>query len=375
MKKNYEKDLAWKQKFANEIAEFRRKAYGSDEIMPKRYCFVLTNLCNLACDFCYQYRTKLKNSLTANDWIKLIKQLPDNSRVTLTGGEPLVLKDFEKVFLEVVKRHECNIICNGLLLSEKLIDILLSSKNFKVLSISIDNRKNTIRKLANVKETKWDEKWTHAEKMMLYFQKRKKELNHPSCILDAKTCVLDENASDLLDIHKYCMEDLQCDTHGYQFLKGSPILGCDYMYKFDDIFNKSSAYEYKNWETIKKQLNMIKKYNFKTKKVAFLKPTSVELIGDEKPIDEKKLDILNFKSHIKEKFLPCAQPWASVHINNDGNVFPCLAVSMGNVREKNIKDIIFDEEFKKFKKVMKKHGTVEACNRCDWLRLNEKQLS
>ena len=36
--------------------------------------------------------------------------------------------------------------------SEKLIDIMLSSKNFKVLSISIDNRKNTIRKLANVNE-------------------------------------------------------------------------------------------------------------------------------------------------------------------------------------------------------------------------------
>ena len=51
-----------------------------------------------------------------------------------------------------MKRHECNIICNGLLLSEKLIEIMLSSKNFKVLSISIDNRKNTIRKLANVNE-------------------------------------------------------------------------------------------------------------------------------------------------------------------------------------------------------------------------------
>ena len=51
------------------------------------------------------------------------------------------------------------------------------------------------------------------------FPKKKKELGHPKCILDAKTCVLDENAEDLLDIHKYCMEDLNCDTHSYQFLK------------------------------------------------------------------------------------------------------------------------------------------------------------
>ena len=132
----YKKELIWKQKFSDELAEFRKKAYQTDNLMPKRYCLVLTNLCNLACDFCYQHRTKLKNSLDANDWIELTKQLPDNSRVTLTGGEPLVLKDFEKVYFEVTKRHECNIICNGLLLSEELIDILLSSKNFKVLSLT-----------------------------------------------------------------------------------------------------------------------------------------------------------------------------------------------------------------------------------------------
>ncbi len=368
MEKNFNLDLSWKQKFASEIEEFRKKAYQNDNMLPKRYCFVLTNLCNLACSFCYQYRTKLANSLNSDDWIKIIRQLPDNSRITLTGGEPLTLKNFENVFLEVVKKHECNIICNGLLLNEEIIDILLSSKNFKVLSISIDNRKNLIRKLANVKENKWDEKWSHAEKMMLYFQKRKIELGHPKCILDAKTCVLDENAEDLLDIHKYCMEDLNCDTHSYQFLKGSPILGCDYMYKFDDIFNKSSAYEYKNWRQIKEQFNKIKAYNFKNKKVAFMKPKVAELIGDNTPLDEKKMDILNSKDHIKDNFLPCAQPWASVHINNDGNVFPCLAVPIGNVRDKSIKEIIFDAEFKKFKGVLKKHGTVEACNRCDWLQ-------
>jgi len=28
----------------------------------------------------------------------------------------------------------------------------------------------------------------------------------------------------------------------------------------------------------------------------------------------------------------------------------------------------------RFKKVMKEHGTVEACNRCGWLQLEEKRL-
>ena len=85
-----------------------------------------------------------------------------------------------------------------------------------------------------------------------------------------KQLILLDNADDLLDIHKYCIEDLKCDTHSFQFLKGSPILGCDFMYKFDDIFEKSNAYKYKKWKKIKEQLNLVKKYNFKNNKVGFL---------------------------------------------------------------------------------------------------------
>ena len=367
----YKEELIWKQKFSNELAEFRKKAYQMDNLMPKRYCLVLTNLCNLACDFCYQIRKKQKNALNSKDWIKLIKQLPENSRVTLTGGEPLVFKNFKDVFLETTKRHECNIICNGLLLTKELIDLLLSHKNFKILSISIDNRNNDIRKGANIDVKNWDQKWKHVENMMLYFQKRKRELNHSTCILDSKTVVLDENAEDLLDIHKYCIEELQCDTHSFQFLKGSPILGCDFMYQFDDIFKKSKAYQYKKWNQIKKQLNLVKKYNFENKKVGFLHPKVDELVGDDKPLNDEKMDLLNNIEHKREKFLPCAQPWSSVHINVEGTVFPCLAVSIGNIHEKNIKDIIFGEEFKKFRNVIRKKGTVEACNRCGWLQPNK----
>ena len=122
--KQYKKELDWKQKFSKDIGEFRKKAYESENLMPKRYCLVLTNLCNLACDFCFQIRTKQKNSLNSDDWINLIKQLPDNSRITLTGGEPLVIKNFEEIFKETVKRHECNLICNGLLLTKEIIDLL-----------------------------------------------------------------------------------------------------------------------------------------------------------------------------------------------------------------------------------------------------------
>ena len=74
------------------------------------------------------------------------KQLPPYARVTFTGGEPLVFKGFDEVFHEVATKFECNMICNGLRLSEK-IDFLLYYEKFKVLSISVDSVNNTVRKL------------------------------------------------------------------------------------------------------------------------------------------------------------------------------------------------------------------------------------
>jgi len=352
-----------KSDYHDRLVNYARRAKEENLAYPQRYCFVLTNLCNLACTFCFQERKKQDGAMTADDWIKLASQLPEGSRVTLTGGEPIVLKGFEKVFDYVASRFECNIITNGLLLNEKLIDFLLKYKNFKVLSISIDNVKNTIRKSANVQEKKWDEKWLHVEKMMIYFQKRKKELNHPECILDSKTVVLDENAKDLLDIHKYCVEDLECDTHAFQFLKGSPIQHSDLKFQLEKIYETSEAHVYKNWNIILEQIQKIKDYNIQNNKIGFLHPAAASIIDEDSKIN---INYLNNSHHDKKLYKPCAAPWGTAHINVDGTFFPCLAIDMGNVKN-GLKEVIYGKKFLEFKEIISKNGTVEACNRCGWL--------
>ena len=112
----------------------------------------------------------------------------------------------------------------------------------------------------------------------------------------------------------------------------------------------------------------MKKYNFQNQKVGFLHPKVDSLIEDTKPLNNKKMDLLNEIEHKKDSFLPCAQPWSSVHINVDGTVFPCLAISMGNIQDNTIKEIVYGDEFMKFRKTMREEGTVEACNRCGWLQ-------
>ena len=68
--------------------------------------------------------------MTAKDWISFSRQLPPYARVTFTGGEPLVFNGFDEVFHEVATKFECNMICNGLRLTEKKSNFTEKKRDF-----------------------------------------------------------------------------------------------------------------------------------------------------------------------------------------------------------------------------------------------------
>lgn len=347
-------------KFHKLHEELSKKIYNNPEMLPSRYVFILTNMCNLRCNFCFQDKKNKENAMTCDDWINLAKQLPEYARVTLTGGEPLMFKEFERIFSFIAERFDCNLITNGLLLTKEKIDFLLSFPKFKVLSISIDDIGNKVRDVM-------PEQWKKLEEMMKYFIQRKGELGS-ECILDVKTMILDGNSKEMYEIYKYLKEELHIDTHAFQFLKGSPIQHADTMFKIEDIFKKSEAYTYKNFDEIKEELRKIKEYNLKKGISSFVHPKIASLISEE---DLPNIDYINSSSHDKERYNPCIFPWSSIHINFDGEIFPCLAVSMGNIKSKSLKEIIYGKEFQEFKNLIKECGSFEACNRCGWLSPKE----
>ena len=345
------------QSFHGRHEEFTERAYGNEGVLPDRYVFVLTNLCNLSCSFCFQVRDRRDDAMTKEDWLRLVEQLPEYSRVTLTGGEPLAFRGFDEVFQAISERFDCNMISNGLLLSEKKIDYLLSRPRFKVLSISIDDIGNKNRDVR-------PEKWEHLVRMMRSFVERRDALGS-ECLLDVKTVVLDKNAHELFAIYKHCVEELRCDTHSFQLLKGSGLQHADYMVEFDELLKKSRAPVYAHYETIQSELERVRRYNVEQGRVSFLHPKAASLDDTEELPD---LCFLNAVEHDARRFSPCKFPWSSVHINVDGHLFPCLAVSMGNVKTTPLAQIIHGERFRHFRDVIRREGSIEACNRCGWLR-------
>jgi radical SAM protein with 4Fe4S-binding SPASM domain len=337
--------------------------YKDDEMLPFRYVFVLTNRCNLRCSFCFQEKGVLPGSMTTPEWLNVVNQIPDYGHVTLTGGEPLVFKGFKDVFLAVTERLTCNLITNGILLDEEVIELLLSRPNLKVLSISVDNVGNSIRGVA-------PDKWKRTEAMLRHFQKRRDELKS-AVVLDTKTVILDDNCQDLEAIHRYCMEELGADTHSFMFLKGAPIQHADNMYEANAVDIAYTAHQYKNFPLVLSQLEAVRKYNQASGKTCFTHPKAMDLNA---PVafDPGEFQYLNSPDHHKELFDPCRSPWESVHINVDGNMFPCMAVSMGNVKTTSLLEIVHGPDFRSFKKKIRAEGTVGGCNRCGYLRKCKK---
>lgn len=338
---------------------YSKKSYELGSMLPHRYVLVLTNLCNLACVFCFQERKKNPNRMTTDDWLKFIKQIPENSRISITGGEPLVYKDFEKIFRFANLKNETNIISNGLLLNTKLTDILLSEKNFKVLGISIDTIGNTNR---DFKKGQWEKL---VENIAIFRTKRDKMKSN--CAIDIKTVVLDENVKDISKINRFVAEELQADTHSIQLLKGADIQHSDVMFEYNKIHFDYKAHSYNDFEILIDELEKIRLYNLKNGTRAYLHPSIIPLNTDEK-ITAKKYAFLNSENHESKYYDTCYSPWTSVHINVDGNLFPCMAVTMGNVKKEKLNDIVFSDKFNNFKEQIKKNKTINGCNRCGWLK-------
>jgi MoaA/NifB/PqqE/SkfB family radical SAM enzyme len=347
-------------KFYKNNVNYSIESFQKENMLPHRYVLVLTNLCNLRCSFCFQERKKKPDRMETADWLSFIRQVPENSRITLTGGEPLVFKGFAEIFKFANQKNYTNIVTNGLLLDNKISELLISEKNFKVLGISIDTIGNTNRDFSS-------KQWNDLVSKINYFLNIRNKNNH-ECVFDIKTVVLEDNIKDLFDIHKYCCEVLNCDTHSFQLLKGADIQHSDLMFDYDKIFKKYEAYQYKNFSKFIEQLNLIREYNLKNNYKSYLHPNIINLNSSEF-IEEKNFLFLNEKEHDHTKFKTCLSPWTSVHVNVDGNLFPCMAVSMGNVKNTSLETIYFSEKFNKFKEEIKRNSTLNGCNRCGWLKV------
>ena len=286
----------------------------------------VTSRCNANCPFCFQgdhYNDS--EEMTFEQIILLLDQLRELGTfyIGFSGGEPFMRKDFIDILNEAKKRRfRISFISNGILLDKNKIDQIAEMKINKV-NISFHGiRKETYMKSFGINNSDFYNKAIRNIDYMI-------ERDIP---LGIAITVTKYNINELEEITKYFLD------------KGL---------KENDI----------NYELLLSGKREISK----------LMPTNADI--------KHNIYYLNQKIKKEEKHGRCGAGIISCTIDAKGNVFPCTFFnnSVGNVKEKHIKEIWEESHFLKILRsiqdeMFKKCGNCsirKECNICLANNLNE----
>jgi MoaA/NifB/PqqE/SkfB family radical SAM enzyme len=115
-------DKEYVQHFNRKVAEQRVPLYGSVE---------LTHRCNLRCVHCYlgdkaSVRGDGKQELDTAQWISIIDEIAEAGCLNLliTGGEPLLRKDFSEIYCHAKKNGLLvTVFTNGTMITEEILEL------------------------------------------------------------------------------------------------------------------------------------------------------------------------------------------------------------------------------------------------------------
>lgn len=335
-------------------------------LMPLRYFLELTYLCNLNCPYCYVGEERVKNELTAAEWAKVIEQIPFYSFVTLVGGEPLVRKDFIEIMGAVSKKTfgKFNLVTNGVLLNEEISKAMLKA-NMMLLSVSLDGYGENHDKNRG-KEGIFDTIISNLDN----FQKLKGARKKP--MVDIKTIVLENNLDDLPKLYKLAA-DMDFDFLSISFLRNNDLKQNSILREtFGEEFYAPKYpieryFDLEHFEEVYKEIQSMSK---KSKvKVRF----SPKFDGGDEIGKIKRFFTMPAQTPIDEIYEPCLYPYSNMMINPAGDVYPCLSLKIGNVREGRLIDIYNQPKFRCFRKNLKCSKVFEACQMCCELKVRENK--
>lgn len=130
--------------------------YEDDVFYPECMHIELTKQCNFQCYYCYRESSMSASNeiISGSKLLDIIKELSLKGLkvVEITGGEPLLHPDFEKIVLGCLQELTLvSVLTNGFFINEKFIDTVLPYKDKLVFSVSFDSwRDDDLDKRAGV---------------------------------------------------------------------------------------------------------------------------------------------------------------------------------------------------------------------------------
>lgn len=347
--RNFYTDLSYNDKYGRAL-------------IPLRYFFELTYRCNLNCPYCYIGNERKKQELTKEEWFNVIDQIPFYSIVTLVGGEPLLRKDFPDILNYLSKKiwAKTHVVSNGILITEDIIKEFVRS-NLMLLSVSLDGYGDAHDKNRG-KDGIFDKIIENLEK---YNQAPKRSM------IDIKTIVLKDNLDSLPKLYKLCKE-MDFNFFSISFLrnnnlKQNAILADNFNPDFTKSYPIEPYFDIEHFKEIYKELDSLSKNS--NVKIRF----SPKFEYSKNPLEAiEKFFALAKETPTAEIYKPCKYPHANMMINPAGDIYPCLSMKIGNVKDTSIKELFNKPAYCCFRKNLKASGgTFGACQMCCELEVKE----
>ena len=276
----------------------------------------VTNHCNFRCSHCFVDFEGKKKDLTLEQYEEISKNYNDLFWLDVAGGEPFLRKDLYKI-VNLFKKQIITIPTNGWLKQNilKQIDQINDDGSEFVVNLSLDGLEKT-HNIVRKNEQSWDKVWDTFGEL--------KKIKHIKTRFI--TVIHKDNYDEIIPLMKI-IKDSGADFHSVILLRGDPL---------DDTVTLPSMEKLRLLAPKIFEILESYKYGQKGKLSYFLK-------NYHRYLWKTSLETIEQKTQV----VPCLAGKSSMVIWGEGNISSCeMLPSFGNIKNKNIKNLMLSEEYK-----------------------------
>jgi MoaA/NifB/PqqE/SkfB family radical SAM enzyme len=293
-------------------------------------------------------REKVKSDveLQSDELLDIIFQLPSGSNITFTGGEVFIKKEIEKILEKSSAKHNICIASNGLLL-KKHSELIINNR-IKSIGISLDGPPETHEHIRNHKGL--FEKLQDGLRLIVE-HKLSTGSSYPTININA--VILRENYRTLQKIVPL-VKTLGANSLSLQVFDPSlSRSGLSLQESINLDENPLNRIEKIDPESLQQSLEQVLQAGLKHKVDIHFMP--------ELAIDE----IVRFyQGQFDFDKWHCFLPWHTMRISPYGDIYPCLNLFIGNVRDGKLGRFLNNERYVEFRRMLKDKTLFNACIGC-----------
>ena len=319
--------------------------------MPPLFLFLeLTYQCNLRCPYCYVHpagkkpKREEREELTAAEIDHIVDQTPPWTLIFLSGGEPLIRNDFDKILRRIAPKRLCHIYTNGTMISpadvEQWVTVGVSSVAFsldgpKEIHDAIRGR-GTFSSIMSAVE-------------MLSRAKERKNKRFP--FINLRATITAQNAGSLAEMMRLA-EDARADYCTFQILlPSSRVGGADLQDELESSL-QPPPFEAFPTSTLADQLCRLRNApSFRTR-LRILPNLPISSL------------VRHYENRLHPRDLFCVSPWTVMYVTPSGEVYPCLNYRVGSLRDQPLRKVWNSLRYRQFRLRVLRRGLFEDCRGC-----------